>query len=1340
MNIGPRNIGPYSVLEVLGRGGMGIVYRAQHRETSSIVALKTIGIIDEIQIEAIRREIRALARISHPGIVTIIDEGLQRGLPWYAMEFVDGLNLRKYFVQIYKYAPQYQNTFDHDIISNDVWWTTNLLIRKPGREHASLPEPALLPPHKTGSATGRIQPASSENAENELAQVMTVIRKLCAPLAFLHGEGIIHGDLKPENIMITKDGNPVLVDFGLMNRFSGEEGRETLNVQQADAGTVKYMAPEQFKGDFVDARTDLYALGCIFYELLVGLPPSLDLDHYQVILAHMDDIMPPLIKPSHFRSEIAPEIDELVCRLLAKEPRKRVGHADAVATTLAQFTSDEIVVENLKPKAYLYRSRFNGRDMQLAKLKEYGQRLEKGTGGIVLVGGESGVGKTRLVMEFGHEMARDRIQVITGECTDRAGQSLEAFQKPLQKIANRCQERGLSETEILLGKRGKVLALYEPSLKNLPGQDKYPDPVSLNPDEARLRLFSYLSKTLNELALGGPVVLIIDDLHWADELTLEYFEFVLRTYQLSRSSILFLGTYRSEEVSARFQNVLDRKGIDLIELARLDEQAVRAMVGDMLAMHPPPQHFCNYLCHHSEGIPFFVSEYLRTAVDEGLLVRDNQGNWKISMETATGFASEELFNTLTLPLSLIGLLQRRQANLSERARSIIKIAAIIGRKVNLLLLWELSQLDDIGFTDTIEELLRHQIFEQIGSGLVRFVHDKIREVSLSQLDGPEKQMLHRLVAEGIETLSVLNRETYLAELGKHWELAGEKEKARTCLLAAARITRDHLDYHEAERLYHAYLRLVIGETEESLIARAEYGDILEGIGRYDAALDEYTRIYTQTDHDLIRASCLRKKAAILGMKENVTDARQTYLEALRLSETFPLEQVQILNDLVYFIGNLQGNVQEAKQLCQRALDLVLSQGTLTLPAHDNHPETLKQSKPESEIQKIMAQTLRRFGLVYWLLGSLDRALEYYQLSLNISERIQDVRGIGSTQGQMGIIYAQQGDQNHALEYLQKYLTINQEIGNRRSIASASGNIGLVYLEYGDITQALEFLQQSLTIFQEIGDKPNIGMASSNIGLVYYDCGDLDSALECYERSLQIAEEIDYKRGIGSTSCNLGKIFITRGDPDRALEFFQKSLKISQEISDKTSEAEVLLELSEAYRLMGDLTRAFHYNSRAMELCQEMGDEKRIVDCLCFRAEAETDGKAFSAARASLARAAVLSEQQKSGEYSWCIPLTRVRLAIAELKRIPAELRSKKQDRLIAVARKLVDESLQTHRMFFKIYAFLLMGMALEAKQASEVALIFFEEALTRAQKHGYSMLERQIMTEMDTCTTPNEEW
>jgi serine/threonine protein kinase len=253
---------------------MGVVWRAGDPETGERAALKTVRVDQPSQVRAVRREVRALSRLAHPGIVRVLDEGEADGVPWYAMELLPWPSLRQHRPAV----PTLEAT------------------------------PGPAPDRGAGSG-----PWTS------IPRALALAAALCEPLAYLHGEGFVHRDLKPDNVVLAPDGRVVLVDFGLALRTGP---REALGDLERASGTLAYMAPEQRQGDLVDARADLYALGAVLYELLTGDPPY---RHGATAL---------VVPPSAFAGGVSPEIDAVVLRLLAPSPADRFGYASDVARAL----------------------------------------------------------------------------------------------------------------------------------------------------------------------------------------------------------------------------------------------------------------------------------------------------------------------------------------------------------------------------------------------------------------------------------------------------------------------------------------------------------------------------------------------------------------------------------------------------------------------------------------------------------------------------------------------------------------------------------------------------------------------------------------------------------------------------------------------------------------------------------------------------------------------------------------------------------------------------------------------------------------------------------------------
>jgi serine/threonine protein kinase len=371
----PRTIGPYRVLETLGSGGVGTVYRAIDRRTGESAALKLLSTgpaLDPRAARRLAREFETLQELSHPNVVKVFDTGVFHGYPYLAMELVDGLNLRQYL----------------SLTAEELSSSGSLSVRRPGSADRSpagasadpasdpdrpfdLPRYAAEAPSEdldlvsgpaslraladladepdtfdtsedapweapTAPATSidppeRPAPVNLEllNRPERVGRLTDAMMQLCQALAYIHAHGVVHRDLKPSNVMVDDERIIRLMDFGLA-KFLADDAAVTADGRMV--GTFRYMAPEQILGEPLDGRADLYSLGVILYELLSGRPPfdaKTPYELWQKVLETEASWLTAL------NPNVDPQLARIAHRLIRKEPEERYGTAEEIYEALS---------------------------------------------------------------------------------------------------------------------------------------------------------------------------------------------------------------------------------------------------------------------------------------------------------------------------------------------------------------------------------------------------------------------------------------------------------------------------------------------------------------------------------------------------------------------------------------------------------------------------------------------------------------------------------------------------------------------------------------------------------------------------------------------------------------------------------------------------------------------------------------------------------------------------------------------------------------------------------------------------------------------------------------------
>lgn len=572
---------------------------------------------------------------------------------------------------------------------------------------------------------------------------------------------------------------------------------------------------------------------------------------------------------------------------------------------------------------------FVGRANELDRLEALGSSESCG---LIAVAGEPGIGKTRLVSEFAGRAEADGALVLFGRCDEETLVPFQPFIEALRSYVGRCPAEQLRRQ---VADGGPELSRILPALRRrLPD---LPEPPASESESERFRLFELVAAFLARIEASVPLVLVVDDLHWADRPTLSLLRHLLRSRDVDGRPSLIVATYRSTEIEEATSGVLadfDREGLlGRISLAGLGGAEVSRLMAEWAGAQPPIE-LARAVYEETEGNPFFVEELLHSLAEAGA-VSPGEGIWAPSVDA---------LDAMGVPEGIKHVVARRLSRIAPDAKRVLTIAAAIGQEFGFELLERLTDLSGDALAEALEQAAAAQLIcERPGAfGLYRFAHALIRETLYEDLTLTRRVLLHRRIGEALEDLYADSLAVHLAELAHHFYQA-----ARDGDLAAAidygERAGEHaalqLAYEEAARHYDRALRALElspqrqeGRRCELLIARGEaerragdptYRQTLLAAARLAAELEDPER--------LVRAALANNRgffSSTAGIDEERVAVLQSALDAYDTKDS-PIR---------------------ARLLAYLSVELVpdpdwdrragLSDEALTMARRTGHPETL----------------------------------------------------------------------------------------------------------------------------------------------------------------------------------------------------------------------------------------------------------------------------------------------------------------------------------------------------------------------------------------------------------------
>lgn len=851
---------------------------------------------------------------------------------------------------------------------------------------------------------------------------------------------------------------------------------------------------------------------------------------------------------------ISENVRQYIAPLFDLQPLENLQLKDFPPTTAYQLRNLKSVPKPVRGVEGL-RAPMIGRDAELGQLRGLvSNLLRNNLGQFVLIHGEAGIGKTRLLSELKSQLGAN-IAIYQGHALayqnsvhyhlfhdlfeSYLGCDLDAPENRAREALREKVKAALNQSE--LHGRAEDMLLYLEHLLNLPPSSEAAAGLLqvLTPEQLRQQVFYAVRDLFLAEAARRPLILIFEDAHWIDETSLHLVQFLLET--VNRAPLLVITTSRHIEdgpvarlVDWTRQNLGDH--CTSIQLQSLHPDQSEELLLHLLSLHRLPDNFRKQILERAAGNPFFLEEILRMLIDEGYLRRERDG---YILQPGTNLAN------LGVPASLEALILARFDRLGQAEKRLLQIASVIGYQFSLPLLKEvLKQLEPLEHWEELSFLISFSLLidrefiiarPEVAGGEYRFKHFLLADAIYSTLLKRDRSVYHSRVAAAIESLYAGRLSEKAEHLARHYLASQQGELALPYLIQAGQKTAAEYASAEARQHFEQALALLddLDHTlEQALTVRTGLGDVLILTGEYLQA-----RQHLQAALDLLEKQpqdCFVVERSQILRKIGITYERQgAYEEALsclsraqvtlrQTDSLWPVENAQILNDLGH-IHFRQGDLDLAEQNLLQALDLAENSGR----------------------SEIIASIYNRLGGVSYQKDQIDRASEYLHKSLVLWEQAGDRVAVARAYNNLGLLAWQSDQWELALEHFKRSVELNTGLGDAEAAILLHINIGTVLMDMGDLEQARQHLDMGLQQAEQIGHSFLEGMAYHHLARLCISAGEWDQALRFGENGLKVLTEIgaEDSNNLADLYISLGEAWIGLHSLDRALEAGENAARL-----------------------------------------------------------------------------------------------------------------------------------------------------------------------------------------------------
>jgi len=985
-----------------------------------------------------------------------------------------------------------------------------------------------------------------------------VILQLASGLHHIHHLGIVHLDLKPSNILVSDDGNAKIMDFGL-----AIEGRQVLD--RRIRGTLQYMAPEVLRQDRVDSRADLYALGMTLYETVTGALPGYGRQPIEVIRMHLDEEIRP---PSAINPNVPPALEQIIVKLLEKDPRQRFPSAAALLQAVAEASGKKAPpAQLLVGRGELYAAPLIGRKAEVALLTSLVAEAREGHGNGVIVAGAEGLGKSRIVRDVTLRAQLDGARVFSGRCPVNRKTIYAPFFDIFEQMVRAVNPEADVGEEIRRILR-PVVASAGPETSPPQHGQKYR--LYNRIVQSMQDMYGFLS--VNSEAGGSPLILIIEDLQWADPSTAELFSFLINEAKQNR--LLVIGTLtldsggeaalESASPSFAFWEQRAREGsFPMIRVETLTEPLIREHVQSLLGDTNVSDELVRWMMWESAGSPLNIRRIIDYLIAHDFLTWRPIG-WNADMDR---------IRAMRIPGGFATILMEKVEALEPEQRAVLEVAAVIGETMEIELVARVSDHPPEETYRVLRELVRLNLVDEDSDGkCIKFPQMHLREAVYNAMSERRRLDLHLHVAQVLEPAANDGSTQLIGEVAFHYARANDTEHGARYSIEAGDLATRTLAHEEATEFYRIALELMdLGGMEEARKAevREKLADAYYRRDDYRSAMHAYQFLlksiqsrHPDDESNVDIARVMKKIGKVLAKRGDQEAAMAYYQSSLAIYERLEqtMDVAEMLNRLAW-LYRMRDDLDTARETAERAGAMLSSQAPTVVFGY---------------VKNIL-------GLIEFAGGNWMRSREILEEAVAIGEQLgsEQLRKVASMN--LGNTLWKLGQWDTAMQYFRGNLERSEAEGDLWDLVMAYNNVGVIEYGRGNFQIAADLFEKSVRIDEKIGALDHEALARENLADALEMLGRWDEALEQYRRCLSMEGFDEAKASRLSVYVPLARLTKKRGDIARALEYAQKALAAGERARDEDLIAEAAYIVASIEDERGNEEEAERYLSRALKI-------------------------------------------------------------------------------------------------------------------------------------------------------------